>query len=127
MLKAKDVMTKDVISVKKETSILEAAELSIKHNISGMPVVDDDMGVEGILTEKDILLIYYEKKEELEKKTVADFMTHPAISFDENLFLIDVCDFLAKNIFRRVPITSEGKLAGIISIKDVISSVLSSR
>ncbi len=123
-LKAKDVMTKDIISVKKDTPIREAAELLVKHNISGMPVVEDDMTLAGVLSEKDAILIFYETKENIEKKTVADFMTQPAFQFDEEKNLLDVCDFLVKNIFRRVPITSNKKLVGIISIKNVIETAL---
>jgi len=60
----------------------------------------------------------------MEQKTVNDFMTQPALYFEENEGLLDVCDFLKKNVFRRVPITSKGKLVGIISIKDVIKYIL---
>ena len=51
-------------------------------------------------------------------------MTYPAVCYEENDALLNVCDFLIKNIFRRVPITSEGKLVGIISIRDVLDAVL---
>jgi CBS domain-containing protein len=124
MLKAKDIMTTDVITVGKDTPILEAAELLVEHNISGMPVVDEDMNIEGILSEKDAIQIFYCEKEKLAGECVSDFMTRPAIHFDLETDMIEVCDFLIKNIFRRIPISSEGKLVGIVSIKDVIESTL---
>ena len=126
MLRAKDVMNRNVISVKKDTPIFEALELLVKNGISGMPIVEDDMTLVGILSEKDAIVLFYEGKEK-ELKTVSDFMTHPAVSFEENETLLDVCDFLVKNIFRRVPITSKGKLIGIISISDVLDSILQRR
>ena len=126
MLRAKDVMNRNVISVKKDTPIFEALELLVKNSISGMPIVEDDMTLVGILSEKDAIVLFYEGKEK-ELKTVSDFMTHPAVSFEENETLLDVCDFLVKNIFRRVPITSKGKLIGIISISDVLDSILQRR
>ena len=126
MLKAKDIMTRDVISVKKKTPIYEAVELVVKQNISGMPVVEDDMTLVGILSGKDMIALFYDKGEE-ENKTVNDFMTQPAVFFDEDESLLDVCDFLMKNIFRRVPITSKGKLIGIVSIKNVLEYILQLR
>lgn len=126
MLRAKDIMNTKVISVKKDTPIFEAAELMVQNSISGLPVVEDDMTITGILSEKDAMLLFYEGKAS-KQRLVRDFMTEPAVSFDENESLLTVCDFLAKNIFRRVPITSKEKLIGIISIQDVLESVLRQR
>ncbi|UCG59256.1 MAG: CBS domain-containing protein [Phycisphaerales bacterium] len=123
MLRAKDVMSRDVIFVKKETPILEAVDVLVNNNISGMPVVRNDMTLAGILSEKDAIILFYEAQEAGHKR-VGDYMTVPAVAFEENESLLEVCDFLAKNIFRRVPITSEGKLVGIISVRDVLDSVL---
>jgi signal-transduction protein with cAMP-binding, CBS, and nucleotidyltransferase domain len=80
----------------------------------------------GILSEKDVVDLFYES-EKAENKTVSDYMTEPAVHFDENSALVNLCDFLLKNIFRRVPVTSNGKVIGIISIKDVLNSVLQQR
>ena len=55
---------------------------------------------------------------------VEDFMTQPAVYFEDDESLLDVCDFLKKNVFRRVPITSRGKLVGIVSISDVLEFIL---
>jgi len=126
MLRAKDIMSTDVISVKEDDPIFEAIKLLVENNISGLPVVDDDMNLTGILSEKDLVNLFYEH-EEADGKTVGDYMTYPAVSFEDNNALLNVCNFLAKNIFRRVPVTSEGKLVGIISIQDILSSVLQLR
>ena len=126
MLRAKDIMSTDVISVKKDDPIFDAVKLLVEKNISGLPVVDDDMTLVGILSEKDVVDLFYEH-EEAEAKTVGDYMTHPAVCFDDNNALLNVCNFLVKNIFRRVPVTTGGKLVGIISIQDILSSVLQLR
>ena len=126
MLKAKDIMTENTISVKADTPIYEAVELIVKHGISGMPVVKKNMTLEGILSEKDLIVLFY-GKENNENKTVSDFMTQPAVHFDEEESLLDICDFLTKNIFRRVPITSNEKLVGIISIRDTLDYILELR
>ncbi len=126
MIRAKDIMSTNVISVKKDDSIYDAVKLLVENNISGLPVVDDGMVLTGILSEKDVVDLFYERGN-AEGKTVGDYMTHPAVCFDENNALLNVCNFLVKNIFRRVPVTSSGKLVGIISIKDILNSVLQSR
>jgi len=123
MLKAKDIMTESVISVKRNTPIYEAVELMAKNKITGIPVVEDDMALVGILTEKDILRLFYASKD-AENKTVNDFMTQPAVHFDENEGLLDVCDCLMNNLFRRVPVTSKGKVVGIVSRADIIEYIL---
>ena len=125
MLKARDIMTKRVISVKANTPIYEALKLIASYGISGLPVVEDDMTLVGIVSEKDVLSLFYDDDDN--EITVSDFMTQPPLYFDEDESLLDVCDFLKKNVFRRVPITSKGKLVGIISIRDVIEYILQLR
>ncbi len=119
MLQAKDIMTEDVISVKTGTPIYTAVELMAENNITGIPVVEDDMTLVGILTEKDVLRLYYDRGSEA-GKNVDDFMTQPAIFFSEKESLHDVCSCLVNNVFRRVPVVSGGKLVGIVSRKDII-------
>jgi CBS domain-containing protein len=123
MLRAKDVMSQHVISVKKDQPILEAVKLLVEKNISGLPVVNNDMSLCGMLSEKDVIELFYEGNRAEDKK-VSDYMTYPAVCYEANDALLNVCDFLIKNIFRRVPIISEGKLVGIISIRDVLDAVI---
>lgn len=126
MLRARDIMNTNVISVKKDAPIFEAVELLVENNISGLPVVEDDMTLTGVLSEKDVIELFYDS-EQAEDKMVNDYMTYPAVHFEENNALSNVCDFLGKNIFRRVPVTSDGKLVGIISIQDILNTVLQLR
>ncbi len=123
MLKARDIMTKHVFSVKADTPIYEALKLIATYGFSGLPVVEDDMTLIGIVSEKDVLSLFYDQ-ETNDEITVSDFMTQPPLCFDEDESLLDVCDFLKKNFFRRVPITSGGKLVGIISIRDLLEYIL---
>ncbi len=127
MLKIKDVMTKDVISVKKDMPIYEAMEIMRKKDITGMPVIEDDMTLVGVITEKDVLRLFYANEGE-KNKTVGFFMTRPAVSYRENENLRSVCDFMMINYFRRVPVVSkQGKLVGIISRPDIIDYILEQR
>ncbi len=126
MLKAKDIMTKNVICVKKDTPIYQCLELMAKHKNTDIPVVEKDMSLVGIISEIDVLHLLYADKDQ-EEKTVSEFMTQPAIYFDESKNLLDVCKFLAKNIFRRIPVTSEGKLVGIIDRGDIIAHIVKAK
>ena len=123
MFTAEEIMTKNVISVTRETPVREAMELMIKHRISGLPVVDEDMNLVGVLSEKDVVSLLYDT-EALDTQKVRNFMTERAMVFDIDDNLVDICDFFAKNLFRRVPITSDGKLVGIISVPDIIDYTL---
>jgi CBS domain-containing protein len=123
MLKAKDVMTRDVIVVNKETPALEAVELLVKSEITGVPVVDNDMTLAGVFTEKDALRFFYTHPDR-RSETVGDFMTRPAVCYNENDTLQAICDFMMVNYFRRVPVVSkDGRVVGIISRPDVIRRV----
>ena len=124
MFTAEEIMTKDVISVKRNTPIREAMELMLNHKISGLPVVDNDMNLVGVISEKDVVTLLYDI-DNLESQKVHNFMTERPICFDIDDGLVEICDFFSKNLFRRVPITSEGKLVGIISVPDIIQYTLS--
>ncbi len=122
MLKAKDIITTDLITVKSQTPVYQAIQELIDNNITSLPVVDDDMTVVGIISEKDILKLLYD----LEKDggTVADYMTETAVSFDPEDSLLDICNCFMENPFRRVSILSDGKLTGIINRTDIIEYIL---
>lgn len=127
MLKAKDIMTTDVVSVTKETPIYEAMELLIENEITGMPVVDDEMCLVGVITEKDCLRLFHADEDE-KNKIVRHFMTQPAVHYNENDSLRTICDFMMINYFRRIPVTDkEGKVVGILSRPDVIKYILEQR
>ena len=127
MPKVKDIMTQEVISVKKETPIYQAMELMRKKDITGVPVVEDDMTLVGILTEKDVIRLFYADEDE-KNKTVKDFMTRPAVHYNDNDSLQTICDFMMVNYFRRVPVTSKaGKVVGIISRPDIIEYLIQAR
>ncbi|MBA7654033.1 Hypoxic response protein 1 [subsurface metagenome] len=126
MLKAKDIMTRNVLTVKKGTPIYEAVEVMAKNNITGIPVVEDGMKLVGILTEKDVLNLFYAHEHE-KNKTVGDFMSQTVVRFDRNTDLRDICDCLKNSNFRRVPVTSRGEVVGIVSRADIIQYILQMR
>ena len=123
MFTAADIMTKNVITVTRDTPIRKAMQIMVREQVSGLPVVGEDMKLVGVLTENDVVGLLYDR-DSLETKEVSSFMTERATSFDRDDSVIDICDFLAKNVFRRVPITSNGRVAGIVSIPDIVKYIL---
>ena len=123
MLKAKDIMSKKVICIKGETPVVDAIRVMSEHNITGIPVAEDDMTLVGIISEQDVLRLFHTYEDE-QDRTVNDFMTQPAIHFEEEESLLDVCYCLRDNAIRRVPVTSNGKVTGIISRSDILKCIL---
>ena len=122
MFSIKKVMKTNVITVKKETPIYDAIALLLNNNITGLPVVDDEDNLIGIITEKDVLKLLYANIKDDSK--VEQFMTKDVFVFDEDDNLTDVAECFIRNHFRRVPILKNGKIVGILSKKDIIAYIL---
>ena len=123
MLEAKDIMTKQVICIKKDTPIFEAIRMMADNNITGIPVIENDRTLVGILSEQDVMRLFHTYDDEKDR-TVNDFMTQPAIHFEEHELLLDICYCLRDNSIRRVPITSNGKVTGVISRSDILKCII---
>jgi CBS domain-containing protein len=95
----------------------------VNNGISGVPVVEEDMTLVGILSEQDVLRLLHTHKEERDR-TAGEFMTKPVVYFEENESLLDICYRLKDSSIRRVPVTSDGKVTGIISRADILHCIL---
>lgn len=120
--KARDVMKCGLVTITKEAPIYEAMEILATRDITGLPVVDNYMNLVGIISEKDMLKLFYDST--AGPGNVEDFMTEEVVSFNHDDNLFDICRCLMNNNFRRVPILDQGKLAGIISTTDIIPYIL---
>ncbi|MBI5574389.1 MAG: CBS domain-containing protein [Elusimicrobia bacterium] len=122
MLKAKDVMTKNVVTIKADILLKDAIRILVGKGISGVPVVDDSGKVIGILSEKDI--INYMFSGNLSTAVASEAMTKNVISMTSDTDLDKVALVISEKKFRRIPIIDNGKLVGIISRRDIIRSLL---
>jgi len=116
-------MIKKVLCITQDTLVVDAIRLLVKNHITGVPVVEEDMTLVGILSEQDVLRLFHTYDDEKDR-TVNDFMTHPAIHFEEDQPLLDVCFCLRDNSIRRVPVTSNGKVVGVISRADILKCIV---
>lgn len=137
-----DVMTKDVISVVKYESIMHVANILSEKNISGLPVVDKENKVIGIITQADILSVVGMRKEHTfkdllrhmlgerlpERKIgdiVADIMASPAITIKPQANIAEAAQIMDERKIRRLPVVDDqNRLAGIISRADILKAVL---
>ncbi len=115
MVTAKDIMTKRVVTVSPCTSVKELSEILAKKRISGVPVVDEQKRVVGIVTEADILA-------KPGAKTVEEIMTKRVISVTPDTPVEEIAKLLAKKKIKRVPVIAEGKLVGIVSRADIVKA-----
>lgn len=122
MTTAQDVMVTDLITVTEQTPITEAIRLLMEHRISGLPVVDDDFHLVGIITEKDLLRLCHEEKGSF--NVVGDLMTRQVRTFQLTDPFANLCDCLLANNFRRVPILDGEKLIGLVSRADLLPTIL---
>ena len=145
---AKDIMTTDVIVAKKDDSIANVATLLIREKIGGLPVVDEENKVVGIISETDIMqketdiesprvinffqgLIFLDdiKKLEEDMKKVAaykveDLMSKDIITVNEDDSFDYVANVMIKKSINRVPVVDkENFLKGIICRYDIIKAM----
>jgi CBS domain-containing protein len=116
----REIMKSEPITVRPESPVKLALELLIHHGISGLPVVDADDKIVGVLSEKDLLKVFYENHSE----TVESVMTRDPIAVSIDAPLVDVLDCLMAYDFRRVLVHEHGKLAGLISRADLMPTIL---
>ncbi|MDI9434181.1 MAG: CBS domain-containing protein [Planctomycetota bacterium] len=115
-------MSRDVVHVHPDTPIARVLELLIENDITGVPVVESNGDLVGIVTEKDMIGILF--GQDTPSGTARDCMTEDVLSFDENDDIIAVCECLITNHLRRVPILADGRLVGIISRRDLIKYII---
>lgn len=132
MLEAKTIMKKDVITLHPQDTLDKAIKLLIENNITGIPVINEDRTLVGIITEKDILnyILQQKAKTQLTDSNLCEHTVYHAmtssivITFSEDAPINAICECLARHSFRRVPIVdAEDKLVGIVSRKDIIAAI----
>lgn len=109
---AHQLMTPDPVIARPEHTLREAAELLLYHHISGLPVLDGDGRLVGVVSEIDLI--------EKEGKTVADVMSREVISVDAGARPEAIAAAMARARIKRVPVLRDGALVGIISRADIV-------
>ncbi|MGB2016224.1 MAG: CBS domain-containing protein [Candidatus Puniceispirillum sp.] len=111
------------VTVKADSSLETVVGMLVEWGIGTVVVVDQDMQVLGILSERDIIRHLSEKKP-LEGMTAKDLMTVEVITVDQQATSSELMHLMTENRIRHVPITKDKKLVGIVSIGDVVKRML---
>lgn len=122
-----DYMSKDLVSFRKDQTILEVMELLLKHKISGGCVVDDNNKLLGVISEGDCMKHisdsrYYNMP--MEDNLVEKRMTCNVVTIDADMNVLDAAKKFIEHKFRRFPIVKNGELVGLLSQRDVLRAAL---
>lgn len=145
-MKARDVMTRELISVTPDATVLQAARLMLQHHISGLPVVDASGKLVGVLSEGDFL----RRRETATQRRrsrwleflmgpgkiaseythshgskVAEVMTSDVRSVGEDTDLEQIVELMEKHRIKRVPVMRDGKVAGIVTRSNLLHAMVS--
>ncbi len=124
MLTAKDVMRQDIISIHPDATLSEAVQILLEHKISGLPVTDSNGFLLGVISEFALLAITYDPLSR--KQPVKDHMTKHVISVSPEATLTELADTFILHRIRRLPVTSRGKLVGLVSRRELLRASLES-
>ncbi len=116
-----DVMSTALITTTADAGLAEAADLLVRHGISGLPVLDAAGGLVGIVTEQDCLRVacrrdYYQGG----ARTVGEAMTRDVVSIDADADIMTAIDAFLRHSFRRLPVLRAGRLVGLVSRTDAL-------
>jgi CBS domain-containing protein len=147
MLTAKDIMTKDVVTVTPDTSIEELANRLVKNEISGVPVVDESGALYGIVTENDLIsrnkrlhiptvisfldaAIYLESSKRFEQEVkrvsatkVGDICSKKVISITEDTTIVDIATIMDEKKVHILPVVKNNRVVGIVGKRDIVKAV----
>lgn len=149
MLNASDIMTTEIITVKKDTSLKDLAGLLYENHINGVPVLDDDGTLIGIICESDLIrkdkklhiptvvaifdwVLYLESPKKIEKEiqrvnatTVEDLYTRKVITVGEKTKIDEIATLMEQKKIYTIPIMDGDRLVGIVGKADVIRTLVS--
>lgn len=148
MLKAEDIMTRKVITVDENLSVRELARILADNKISGVPVVDGEGKIIGIVTESDLIdrakkvhiptvmrlfdsYLFLESPERMEKdlkkmsaSTVKDICNNKVVSVAPDTPLDEIATLMSEKKVHTLPVLDNGELKGIIGKTDIIRTLV---
>jgi CBS domain-containing protein len=138
-MKIRELMTRDVVAVEPGTTLKEVASLLLEHRISGLPVIDAERRVLGVVSEADILVKERgadrelprvlgwllgggaAAEERIEARTAGEAMSLPAITTGERTAVHEAARLMTEHGIKRLPVVGDGgALVGIVTRRDLV-------
>ena len=139
-----DIMTKTVVKINLDMRVSEVARLMSEHDISGLPVVDENDQVVGVVTELDMIVrntrfklptyfvildsvIYLERPKKFRERvqhmlgtTAEEIMSKPAVTISSDAVIEDLAELMVDRRMNPIPVVENDRLVGIVSRSDII-------
>ena len=149
MTTAKDIMTRDVISIAPEAEVAQAAKLLLTNRINGVPVVSDTGKLVGILCQSDLIIqqknipipslftlldgfIPLTPSKKLDKEVekiaatkVSDAMTADPVTVNPETGIEEIAALMVEKSYHTLPVVDGDKLVGIVGKEDVLKTLIS--
>ncbi|MDC1295980.1 MAG: CBS domain-containing protein [Alphaproteobacteria bacterium] len=119
------LLTRNLVSVNENKTTYNAIKLLTTNNIGALPVLNDNMELSGIISERDIIReISNNLSVNFKKSNIKSIMTSKVITINKNTKSETIMDIMSKNKIRHIPIVENKLLIGIVSIGDVVKRLL---
>ncbi len=143
-----DIMTTDVITVSPETEIVHAARLLIDNKVNGLPVVDDQKRIVGIVCQSDLIMQqkrvrvpslftfldgyislasakqFYREVEKIAASQVRQAMTPDPASVSPDTAIEDMATLMVEKNYHTLPVVADGRLVGVIGKEDMLRTIM---
>jgi CBS domain-containing protein len=113
--------SQETVTIKPDATVRELVSLLTEHNIGAAVVSEDGVGVNGIVSERDVVRQLNVNDQAL-AATVADIMTTNVRTCEPSSSLDEVRSVMTEGRFRHLPVVENGKLVGVVSIGDIVKS-----
>ena len=114
-MNAKDIMTRDIITVSPSMTVKKLAMTLIKNQISGAPVAGTNGKIVGVVSEADIVA--------KSGKSVKSIMSKKVISVSEETSVEEIARLMTAHGIKRLPVMTDGAIVGIVSRADIVSAI----
>ena len=119
------LLTRNLVSINENKTTYNAIKLLTTNNIGALPVLNDNMELSGIISERDIIReISNNLSVNFKKSNIKSIMTSKVITINKNTKSETIMDIMSKNNIRHIPIVENKLLIGIVSIGDVVKRLL---
>ena len=121
MLAVEQIMKPGPVTIGPKATLQDAIELVLARRVSGLPVIDDNGYLVGIITEFALLALAYDRG--LQQEKIEQHMTRDVLTVDVSDTVNHVADLFIVQRIRRVPVLRDGRLVGLVSRRDVLEAL----